>query len=238
MEIDVRIIPGAPEDGGGIHAKFTFLWKIGNQELTYIMAQLDIVPFDFSPAAMKMLALDPGQFMENIYIYMGIEIRPTIINVVIKFIEPALRLMLAAYIMPLAVAVFVVQKILDLCVTVVELAKKAVRVAQKALNRAEKAAGAALNKIARKYLRYQRMEDTARVARKMTTADCEKSMSRNSNTGCLVFDGKERCTWQPSRSIEIPKNCAEMIAHWKNRARAWRKSCCGFWRRIKRVFYK
>ena len=70
MEIDVRIIPGKPEDGGGIHARFTFLWKIGNQELTYIKAELDIVPFDFSPERMKLLVTDPGKFIDDIYIYM------------------------------------------------------------------------------------------------------------------------------------------------------------------------
>lgn len=71
MEIDVRIIPGKPEDGGGIHAKFTFLWKIGNQELTYIKAELDVVPFDFSPERIKLLFTDPGQFLDDIYIYMA-----------------------------------------------------------------------------------------------------------------------------------------------------------------------
>jgi hypothetical protein len=96
MEIDIRIIPGPEEDGGGIHAKFTFLWAIGNVELTYICAQIDIVPFDFSAKALKAMADDPGAFLLSIYIYLGIEIRPTIINIIMEFIEPALRIVLMA----------------------------------------------------------------------------------------------------------------------------------------------
>ena len=94
MEIDIRIIPGPEEDGGGIHAKFTFLWAIGNVELTYICAQIDIVPFDFSATALKAMADDPVAFLLSIYIYLGIEIRPTIINIIMEFIEPALRVVL------------------------------------------------------------------------------------------------------------------------------------------------
>jgi len=94
MEIDIRIIPGPEADGGGIHAKFTFLWAIGNVELTYICAQIDIVPFDFSATALKAMADDPVAFLLSIYIYLGIEIRPTIINIIMEFIEPALRVVL------------------------------------------------------------------------------------------------------------------------------------------------
>ena len=238
MEIDVRIIPGPPDDGGGIFARFTFLWKIGNQELTYIKAELDVVPFDFSAESMKKLATDPVGFILDIYIYMGITIRPTIINVIMEFIEPALRIVLMAVIMPLAVAVFIAQKILDLAIQAIEFLKKAVRAAYAALDAAEVAAGKALNRIAGKYLRYQRMEDTANVARHMSTARCESSIRRNSKTGCLTYNGKEQCTWQPSREFELPKDCGRMVRHWKARAGAWRDSCCGFWTRIKRVFYK
>ena len=155
-----------------------------------------------------------------------------------QFIEPVLRLYLMAYIMPLAVAVFVVQKILEVCVIAIEFIKKAVKAAQRALSRAEIKASKALNRIAGKYLRYQRMEDTANVARTMTLSKCESSVRRNSKTGCLTLDGKEQCTWQPSRQYDLPRQCREMISWWKSKASAWRDSCCGFWTRLKRVFYK
>ena len=169
---------------------------------------------------------------------MGIEIRPTIINVIMEFIVPALRVVLMAIIMPLALAVFVAQKILDLAIQAIEFLKKAVRAAYAALEAAEIAAGKALNRIAGKYLRYQRMEDTANVARHMSASTCRRSIRRNSGTGCLTYNGKEQCTWQPSRQYDLPRQCAEMVRWWKSRAGAWSDACCGFWTRIKRVFYK
>jgi len=88
MEIDIRIIAGPAADGGGIHAKFTFLWSIGNTELAYICAQIDVVPFDFAPKAIVEAAADVD---ESLYIYLGIEIRPNVLNIIMVFIEPALR---------------------------------------------------------------------------------------------------------------------------------------------------
>ena len=238
MELDIRIINGPEEDGGGIHATFTFLWSIGNVELTYICAQIDIVPFDFSKEAMQAIADDPVAFMLSIYIYVGIEIRPTIINIIMEFIEPALRVVLMAILVPLAVLVWIAQKILEYAIKAIELGRKAVKMAEAALDVAERAANRALNRIAGQYLRYQRMEETANIAGKMTTSECRSSFGRNSNNGCITYNGKERCTWQPSREFKIPAECDKLIAHWKNQAGAWRSQCCSFWTRIKRVFLK
>ena len=238
MEIDIRIIPGPVEDGGGIHAKFTFLWAIGNVELTYICAQIDVVPFDFSAKAMAAMAADPEAWFLSIYIYLGVEIRPGIINVIMEFIEPALKIVLMAILIPLAVAVFVVQKILEYAIKFIELGKKAVKMAEDALDEAEKAAGKALNKIASGYLRYQRMEDTANIAGKMTASTCRKSFGKNKNNGCIIYNGKEKCTWQMDRGTTFPKDCDKLIAKWRANAAAWREQCCGFWTMIKRVFLK
>ena len=238
MEIDIRIIPGPEEDGGGIHAKFTFLWAMGNVELTYINAQVDVVPFDFSAMALKAMVTDPVGFLLSIYIYLGIEIRATIINIIMEFIEPALRLVMMFVFIPRALAVFVAQKILELAVKIIEGAKKAVNKAQDALSAAEKAAGRALNRIAGQYLHYQRMEETANIAGRMTGSTCRSSFGRNQNNGCITYNGKEKCTWQPSRQYKIPQDCDKLIARWRDQAGAWRDQCCGYWTLIKRVFLK
>jgi len=65
-------------------------------ELTYICAQIDVVPFDFSAKAMAAMAADPKAWFLSIYIYLGVEIRPSIINVIMEFIEPALKIVLMA----------------------------------------------------------------------------------------------------------------------------------------------
>jgi hypothetical protein len=59
----------------------------------------------------------------------------------------------------------------------------------------EREAGRTLNRIAGKYLKYQRMEETARVAKKMTGSSCRTSFGRNQNNGCIIYNGKEKCTW-------------------------------------------
>jgi hypothetical protein len=68
----------------------------------------------------------------------------------------------------------------------------------------------------------------------MTGATCRASIRRNQNNGCIIYNGREKCTWQPSREYTLPKDCDQMIAHWRSKAGSWRDACCGFWTKVGR----
>ena len=102
-------------------------------ELAYLSAELILTPFDFSKDAMTEAASDVGGFVDSIHFFIGIVIRPTIINIILEFIEPALRLVLAIILTPIMLAIYILQILLEGLIDMVEAARHVVVTAQQKL---------------------------------------------------------------------------------------------------------
>ena len=255
VEIDVRIVSGPAEEGGGVHMNFVFEWKVGNQELAFLNATLDMQPFDFSVDAATKLAtkvmnakedlnktgtswVKTKAVLDEVYIYIGIEIRPTILNLAVGFFEPVLRIGFILMMTPLVVAVTIAQQVLNLAIKAVEAVRRDVKAAEKALSELERWAMNYINGAKQAYMKYERMESASRMARRLSDANCRQMFKQTSSQGCVIVNGVEDCTIMPLQGKELPENCGQLVAHYKLMAATWAKKCCTFWINIKRIFLK
>ena len=192
VEIDVRVVSGPAEKGGGMHAKFVFEWTSGVQQLAFLNATMDMTPFDFSKDGAKKLLQNvkgPMDVVNKIFFYIGIEIKPRIINVVLEFMEPALRILFMIMMTPLVLAITVAQTVLNLAIKAVEAARKAIKDAEKFLSKLERAMMSKLSGVKRRFYYYESIEKTSKLASQLTTASCTATMTRTSSQGCIQVNG-------------------------------------------------
>ena len=114
-------------------------------------AELMLSPFDFSTEALMDAVAEPGAFVDSIHFYLGVTIRPTILNIILDFIEPVLRVILGIILTPIILVVYLAQIILNLLIKAVETARLLVQEAQKALAKVEKAGYRVLQRAKRPY---------------------------------------------------------------------------------------
>ena len=116
VQLFISMKTGGPDSG--IFAWFSFLWSVGNVELAYMSAEFIFTPFLFSVDAVKDAVSDVGGFVDSIHLFLGIAVRPTILNIIIDAIEPVLRVILGLILTPIVLVVFAAQQALKYLIRV------------------------------------------------------------------------------------------------------------------------
>jgi hypothetical protein len=117
VEIDVSIKPGPAVDGGGMFMSFYFLWAVGSMKLGELSGNMTLLPFDFSKGL---------KGMADAELSLGISIKPHIFNIAMKMIEPIVKGIMMALLVPMLLLITVLQIALEVAIVVVEGARKIV----------------------------------------------------------------------------------------------------------------
>lgn len=122
VEIDMSVIPGKREEGGGVMIAFKIEWKLGPIPLCEIGGNIDFTPLDIealtSPSEMKATLLD-------VELALGIYIEPHIINYALAVIDKIIATALSLIVIPLILAIMILQLALDAMIWVLDMAEKA-----------------------------------------------------------------------------------------------------------------
>lgn len=234
LDIDISVIPGSKEAGGGIYMWFYFLWGVGNLKLAELEGHLDVVPLDFE----KLISGDFSALTE-IEISLGVSIKPHIFNHAMVIVDYVLKVLLSIIFLPIVLAIVIAQELLDLLIPPLEAAQSAVQAAQQSLNQFERSVSRELNRYEAKEDEYVRAERSYYFTQMLVDDPglCQRMQTtKREGQDCIEFDGQKECKVNIQPGHELPQNCGSFIAFSKRKMDQWWGSCCKFFKRLSRFF--
>jgi len=234
ISIDISIMPGSAEQGGGINMAFVFTWRAGPVLIGIISGYMSVVPLDLE-------ALGSGDFsaLLEVEFMIGVSIQPNFLNLIIMVVEFGIKIILKVVLMILLVIIEVAQIILEVALVVVNAADKAVRWAQRSLNAVQRMVTERADKKRSEENNYVQMEHLiANVLQPLVQRGeefCDKKVEGNGHGGCYTIDGRHSCVFRDIASGNMPDNCDQLISNAKNKISYLNDECCGFWKRISRA---
>jgi hypothetical protein len=155
LEIDMSIIPGKMEEGGGIYFSFLCKWTISGVPLVEIGGFLDLIPLDID----DLLGMSIFDTLLDMRLMVGIYIKPHILNYVLMLVELIMKLALALIMLPLLILIVIVQYVLIALLFILEKCIGALRDMQRFVQLTAKRINKRLNKMMEREEYFQKLED-------------------------------------------------------------------------------
>ena len=236
VEVDFSIIPGKMEEGGGMYFHFVFEWSIGGVMLAELGGHLDIVPLDIE----GMLGISFLKVLAGVSISIGMWIKPHILNYVLVVVDYVLKAALSVIMLPILLALFILQVIFEALIFVVEAALRVVQAARKGLDNGQRRVNARLNAVKQREATFQAME--ARLNGELTelqdSSRCQSATNSYAMSNCDQSGRDAICSYQLIASAETPVDCSKIIDQAKSTYKQVKRSCCTLGKRILRVFIR
>ena len=155
VEIDLSVIPGKMEDGGGIYFSFLFKWELGGIPLMEIGGFLDLIPLDIE----GLLGISIFETILDMQLMVGIYIKPHIINYILMVIEFVIKAALSVLMLPLLLAIVIIQYVCIALQFILEKCIQGVRDMQRFVMLVARRVNAKLKKMEDREKYLQKLED-------------------------------------------------------------------------------
>lgn len=232
ISFDVHI---APFEGGQMWMKFSVLWQLGSIRMGYVRAEVIVDGLDFK----SLLSGASFSSLLDLTVTLSITVQPGVLNLMLLPVEVMVKAFLFPIMWAVLLAIMAMQIVIDILQKAFDKVAKVLAKVQAKLDavkvrilRKAEDKQAQLNLMVRQE---NEMEYQLKPPCKWRTRWCKKNVQSTGAAGCVLVDGQEKCRYNLVNVGSLPDNCKAYVKRACELYREYRKACCTFGKKIKRM---